>query len=332
VPLHVSLPTADEGEFVGYFSAVEGDFSESGDGYGSGLANGGAMLFLKDGDQGNVQGVAALNESDPDILTYVTFNPDGTPIEGNVYSSEGNYNRNDEDGSASSRTSVYIDNEGYGDHFYHSESRYDNGYGEAPAGNSSESISGGSVYVYQEVEQGEPAVESEPQPPQLLQDYWAGTTYGYQYNGEISLSNNGAFVAGVTTPLADLDQLIAGDVVAAYSGDTMMGRQSVRMEVDFGAERFTSEFGDVDEFEKTYKYGIDPEVDLSFTASGVIEGVNLISDEISADAGYVQGTFFGAGAEIIGGTIDVTIDDNRIVDVFTAVEGENNRIISGPPR
>jgi hypothetical protein len=62
----------------------------------------------------------------------------------------------------------------------------------------------------------------------------------------------------------------------------------------------------------------------------VIEGVHLISTEISADEGYMQGSFFGEGAEIIGGAYDVTIDGDRVTDIYTAVEGEGNIVGGGP--
>jgi len=325
VPLHVLLPTADEGQFVGYFAEVEG--------YGDAMMNGGFSLALTDGDgEGNGYGgpVAALdeNEGDPDIVTYARFNPDGTPVDGATYSSVDDYSSSDASGSENTHTRVSLASEGDIGYFSHNEYRYDNGYGDAPRGGRSQGIFGGEVYVYQEFEQdGQP--QSISQQSQVLKDYWAGYTYESQYNDDSHQNTNGPFVAGITTPLDDLDQLIAGDVVAAYSGDTMRGQQRVRIDVDFGAERFNSEFGDVNMYAKD-AYGIERDVDLSFTASGVVQGIHLISDQISADAGYVQGTFFGAGAEIIGGTLDVTIDDNRFVDVFTAVEGENNRIDGSP--
>lgn len=325
IPLHVELPSESDAQFVGYFAESEG--------YGDSMMNGGISLSLTDGDDSNGYGarVAVLDAGDPDIVTYARFATDGTPIDGGTYSSEDDYFNSDEDGHEQVRTHVYLDSEGYGDYFERYESDYSNGQGSEPYSNTHEGLYGGSVYVYQVPEGQEGNVKMGPPSMSLLKDYWSGYTHRGRYDNESNESYYGEFVAGVTTVLDDVNQLVADNIVASYSGNTLRGYQSVSIEVDFGAQRFTSEFSDFENMYAKQHYGIDMDTDMSFTASGVVQGINLISDEISADAGYVQGTFFGPEAEIIGGTVDVTIDDNRMVDVFTAVEGENNQIRGGGP-
>lgn len=160
---------------------------------------------------------------------------------------------------------------------------------------------------------------------QLLVDYWNGYhTETQDDDSEIS-SQERVFVAGAITPLVEINQLISDQRTLIYTGNSLNLLQSARVEVDFGSEQFQAQFGDVDATKKL-RLGIDATKDMSFDANGVVSGSKLISTSVSADAGFVEASFFGPKAEAVGGVYDITKGSDRIVDVFSAAQGASNTI------
>lgn len=174
--------------------------------------------------------------------------------------------------------------------------------------------------VILEVNEGEPASNT------LLKDYWTGTisiaednraywTSREQLNADITL------VAGVLTPLADINSLISGDVQATYVGAGLGFGQTVSAMVDFGEESFTAEVGGVDSATQT-QYGLSS--NMAFSAAGVLKDQHLISTDIKAVAGngvtggYLQGSLFGENASMLGGAYEVTAGEKTLGDTFSA--------------
>lgn len=162
---------------------------------------------------------------------------------------------------------------------------------------------------------------------EVLKDYWNGYHKMSNSNDEGSDPTNSEryFVAGVITPLIEIQSLISDQRTLVYSGNSQNLLQSTRVEVDFGNQHFEAQFGDVDAGKKS-QLGISATKDMSFNAAGVVSGSNIISTSVSAEAGFLQGTFFGAEAKVLGGAYDVTVGGDRIVDVFSATQGAANTI------
>ncbi|MGH1373950.1 MAG: transferrin-binding protein-like solute binding protein [Cellvibrionaceae bacterium] len=172
----------------------------------------------------------------------------------------------------------------------------------------------------------EPTVSNDDE-TQVLKDYWNG-----YYTGQETDSNSGVvgetnrtFVAGIATPISDINQLISDNTSLVYSGNSLNLLQSARVVVNFGDKSYQAQFGDMDAKTKSIR-GIEETKNMSFTSQGVVSGQRLISTSVSADRGIMEATFYGAGAERVGGVYDVTISGDRITDVFTAAQGENNSI------
>ena len=113
-------------------------------------------------------------------------------------------------------------------------------------------------------------------------------------------------VYGNLTPLENIEQYIAQSILATYTGITLLNDQNVRIDVDFAQETFNAEFTD--------KPG--SESNRSFSAEGVITGQHIISTSVSTGDGFVQGAFFGPNAEAVGGSYEVTNDQETYGDVF----------------
>ncbi len=160
---------------------------------------------------------------------------------------------------------------------------------------------------------------------QVLVDYWNGYHTETQDNDGRIDSQERVFVAGAITPLVEINQLISDQRTLIYTGNSLNLLQSARVEVDFGSEQFQAQFGDVDATKKL-RLGIDATKDMSFDANGVVSGSKLISTSVSADAGFVEASFFGPKAEAVGGVYDITKGSDRIVDVFSAAQGASNTI------
>jgi C-lobe and N-lobe beta barrels of Tf-binding protein B len=147
----------------------------------------------------------------------------------------------------------------------------------------------------------------------LLKDYWNGRLEKYSYQKEFwesfdQQNEDYNIVAGTLTPLDDITSMISGDVTASYRGSSAAFGQSVNIDVDFGNESFNA----------SVSGGNGLPSDMSFTADGVIQGQHLISTSVSADSGYMQGSFFGPDADVVGGAYEVTKGTDTVGDVFTA--------------
>lgn len=343
-PPHIVLPGS--GDFVGYFASQDRsysyDYESEEEGYGdvTNHQTGGFNLSLTDGDEFD-EIDEGYGDPTPDIVEYGRFDHDGNPIDSNSFSSENDhYDHEDNEGEgwrSEQHTEVYLtdDDEDYGDfNAYRYDESYSYEYEDESEfeSESGEGISGMEVLVFQGAEDEGGQLQIVDENFEILKNYWAGHFVEGSYTEEDGFEMGnlmmGAFVAGQLTPLEDIQSLISGDVDAVYTGNSHQWRQSVRLEVDFGEQRFSGEFGDMDMYRK-YEAGISEETDMSFTAEGVIEGVELISETVSADEGFVQGSFFGEGGDIVGGAYDVTKGEDRVVDVFTAVEGEGNIVDGG---
>jgi len=180
--------------------------------------------------------------------------------------------------------------------------------------------------------EGHEAVVDNGDESTVLKDYWNGYHKESNNNeGGTPTNSEHYFVAGAVTPLLEIQSLISDNRSLVYTGASHNLLQSTRIEVDFGNELFNASLGDVDSAKKA-QLGIAAGSNLGFTASGVVSGTDLISTSTSADKGFLQGTFFGPNAEAVGGAYDVTIGGNRIVDVFSAAQGENNSIGKQQPK
>jgi C-lobe and N-lobe beta barrels of Tf-binding protein B len=164
--------------------------------------------------------------------------------------------------------------------------------------------------------------EGDPISDQLLKDYWSGRLdldssqkeYWTSFDKQSSDFN---MVAGILTPLNDITSMISGDVTANYRGASAAFGQSVDIAVDFGSESFSATVGGVSGDIQT-QYNLSN--DMGFSAAGVIQGQHLISTSVSADSGYMQGSFFGPDADVVGGAYEVTKGADTVGDVFTATK------------
>jgi hypothetical protein len=162
---------------------------------------------------------------------------------------------------------------------------------------------------------------SSSQPPgdyEVLKDYWVGarvksTLSLDQEAGFTGLELTNTFVGGRLTPLADVQNLVAGNVIADYSGSSQHLGQAVQVRVDFGAQTFTGSWtgGQVPS-----NLSVDP----SFTASGVVQGQHIVATSFgSGVSGQLQGSFFRPEAQALGGAYDVQkAGVGRFNDTFSA--------------
>jgi hypothetical protein len=160
-----------------------------------------------------------------------------------------------------------------------------------------------------------------------------GEGYGYWKSSE----TYGPFVAGITTPLTDIANLQAGNVIANYSGSTSgWGGDSspVYITVNFGPGTWSGSWNNgSDGNTNTYTdssgqlrvYG-----QVGFNAEGPINGANIQSTSVSANdgtvIGQVEGSFFGPDAGALGGVTDITkstegYTNAQYVDVFVTCNG-----------
>jgi hypothetical protein len=153
---------------------------------------------------------------------------------------------------------------------------------------------------------GELWTSSSPPPGdyQILKDYWVGSRVKSTLNldqetGFTGLELTNTFVGGQLTPLADVQNLVAGNVIANYSGGSQHLGQAVQVSVDFGAQTFSGSWAGG-------QLPSNPSVDPSFTASGVVQGQHIVATSFSAGvSGQLQGSFFRPEAQALGGAYAV---------------------------
>jgi len=128
----------------------------------------------------------------------------------------------------------------------------------------------------------------------------------------------GYAVMGRATPVADMAALRANQATATYIGfGGYYTPNTVMMDVQFGPGTWSGTWnGGKDGFVVTdslpNQQGVRLVGQVGFTASGVIEGVNIRSTSVgAADAGAtvsgsVRGAFFGPNAAAVGGVADIT--------------------------
>lgn len=327
--LHIALPDIEEGQFFGYYAGEDYSYSyNEGEGESEEVTSqqvGSVLWGVEDGYSYNEgygyggyggYGYGGYGYGE-DLIELESFDADGNPVVDRSYSSDG-YGS----GYGNSYAQVWLD--GSPDS---NGSAYGEGYEESENG-----------YTYHGVYAMEATVVSgddeEEQSTQVLKDYWVGL-FGYskyvwdeETQTQTSTGSYNVFVAGALTPLSDIQALVSGDVSAVYTGNSHLNDQSVILNINFGTGEFGAEVGDMNTDAKE-NAGIAEAQNMGFTASGVINGQHFVSTTISADAGFIQGSLFGANANIAGGAYDVTIDGNRVVDAFTAVQGEGNHIVNG---
>ena len=171
----------------------------------------------------------------------------------------------------------------------------------------------------------DPVPSSQPGTPPFLRGRWAwfenkegGAGDDGASSWEELFDRWGYFVGGETTSLQEIEALMAGGVVAHY------GDAAVTLDVDFAASTWQgSWYGGMDAYDPDFGIrfaevwedgrGVSylRNVDMGFEAKGHIEGVNFVSDEITAKdaasiSGSVHGSFFGPDAAAVGGIADVT--------------------------
>ncbi|GAA5317363.1 MAG: hypothetical protein AseanaTS_25680 [Candidatus Pelagadaptatus aseana] len=279
---HITPPESD-GQFVGYFASqdysYEYDYEDESEGYGYGgdVSNhqtGGFDLSLQDGDmydgygdfffEGYGDGYGGgygEGYGDPDTVDYSRYDKDGNPIDGNSFNSDDDYYNYDEDGGSNQNTDVYLeDDEDEPGSFYAGRSSYSYSDEDSPYTSQGEGIVGMEVVVYNDYEDenegygGPVQLLDFDESYEVLKNYWAGyfgeSMYQSGRDGYSEMGRDGAFVAGVFTTLEEVQAMVSGDVSATYTGNSHQWMQSVRLEVDFGDERFSGEFGDMDPYSK----------------------------------------------------------------------------------
>ncbi len=146
---------------------------------------------------------------------------------------------------------------------------------------------------------------------EVLQLYWAGT-----FNRNLNTEDDGDdevdhlttfFVVGVPTPLADIQDMINGAVSASYLGKSYAFKKDVSIDVNFGTESWSGSWSGG----KGHNFG----------ASGDVSGNGITSTSVTdVDSGTVNGTFYGGGAEALGGAYEVTKDSVTEGDVFSTIK------------
>ena len=163
-------------------------------------------------------------------------------------------------------------------------------------------------YVYRQFEVGNSGAYLETAPARV----WIGqrvggdeVTFGVVAGAYIK-ENYSAFIAGQPTVISQIQGLSAGNVIAHYSGFgyySARGYANNTMTVNFGQSTWSGNWDGV--------VGVD--------ASGVIQGDGFKSTTVSGKgvtAGAIEGTFFGENAKSLGGVLDVTKSETRIVGTF----------------
>ena len=156
-----------------------------------------------------------------------------------------------------------------------------------------------------------------------------------------------AFIFGETSSIDDLAiaEINAGNVEANYQGGTLLAGTFVDIDVDFGAGTWEGSFnGGTDSGVVDQQANSDGSTSLigqvGFDASGVISGINIVSNDISADdgivSGSVTGSFFGGEAAVLAGSVDIdkTVEavgdaegySGNYTDVFVTID-TNSEII-----
>lgn len=119
----------------------------------------------------------------------------------------------------------------------------------------------------------------------------------------------GYYVAGTPTSSGDLANQVINNVSASYSGTEFRSKAPVNIQVNFGQGNWTGSWGGSN----------------AWQAAGTVSGGIIKSNSISGayNAGQVQGTFYGANAQTIGGVSDVnnTVSGARHVDLFVVSKG-----------
>jgi len=153
-----------------------------------------------------------------------------------------------------------------------------------------------------------------------------------------------AFFVGETSSLDDLAiaELNAGNVVANYSGFTFLSGTFVDIDVDFGEGTFIATVNDGIDGSISEQLNTDGSTSLigevGFVASGDINGVNIVANNISAaDADAISGdfigSFFGGEAAVLAGSIDIdkTTEavDGNYSDIYATVD-TSSEVIPSP--
>lgn len=139
----------------------------------------------------------------------------------------------------------------------------------------------------------------------------------------------GNFVAGIPTPLSNMDKLRIDNIQANYYGTSFDSWRDVDITVNFGSGTWNGSWNNGADG-STWTYTDDRGImyvrgDVGFNAGGTINGANIQSTSVSATdgavSGQVQGNFFGSNAEALGGAVDITkstegYTNARHVDVF----------------
>lgn len=296
--LHIEIPETEDGEFVGYYAgeyyadSESAPFDHESGGFTLDLENGYGDGYGDDGQWywGYGDDVVEFERSDAEGDSVGTFSQSTA----------------DQDDCVG-KCGIYVYTDGRDEQYT---------YNYAWAHNSEKGgVSAFGAYLFSN--DGQPIVES-------LKDYWVGYFDIYPVSVEAN-DFSASFVAGALTPLSDVQALIRDNVSAIYSGNSHGTDQDVEIVFNFGAKTFNAEVGDINMYAKQ-DFGIDPNQDMSFTAEGRIVDQHFVSQSVSVDSGIMQGSFYGRDARIAGGVYDVTINGNRVNDVYTVVEGEGNRV------
>ena len=160
----------------------------------------------------------------------------------------------------------------------------------------------------------------------FIQGQWADIQSRRRWGGwHINQINDvGFFVAGNSSTLSSINNLIAGNVEASYRGSFMTNlyhQGFVRLDIDFGAKAWNGEF-----MTPASNKGIPIYFEV---ADGVMKGVDLLADVKHVDRGgtvngIVEASFFGGDAQYVNGVADVVRDakfdplDRQYVGVFSA--------------
>jgi len=154
-----------------------------------------------------------------------------------------------------------------------------------------------------------------------------------------------AFIYGVTSSIDDLAiaEMNAGNVEATYEGFALLAGTFAEINVNFGNDTWSGSFNDGSDGMVTEQPNSDGSTSLigqvGFDASGVIDGGNIISNQISADdalaiSGTVRGSFFGGEAAVLAGSIDIDKTTEEVSgnysDIFVTVDTSNESILNEP--
>lgn len=124
-------------------------------------------------------------------------------------------------------------------------------------------------------------------------------------------STSTGFIYGETT---DLDELNVGNVQATYDGSTLLSGVPVTLNIDFGTGTFDGSVNNGVNGAVTVTTDINGVDNLTgavgFEVSGIIDGANIVSTNISAaDATSISGTFdgsfYGGDGSILAGSYNV---------------------------